>query len=98
MLTDLFPLAHKQYSRLPLFGSVLDEFADWLEGRGYHRGLGYRHIWTTRDVDRGLRIQGCNSLSEITREYLDSICPKDSQENISLASTVRIWERYLEER
>ena len=98
MLTDLFPRAHKQYSRLPLFGSVLDEFADWLASGGYHRGLVYRHIWTTRDVDRRLRTRGCNSLSEINRETLDAIRPKDSQDNVYLASTVRLWERYLEER
>jgi site-specific recombinase XerD len=98
MLTDLYPRVHQQYSRLPLFGSVLDEFADWLASGGYHRGLVYRHIWTTRDVDRRLRTRGCNSLSEINREHLDAICPKNSQDNIYLASTIRLWERYLEER
>jgi site-specific recombinase XerD len=98
MLTDLFPRVHKQYSRLPLFGSLLDEFADWLAGRGYHRGLVYRHIWTTRDVDRRLRTRGCNSLGKINREHLNAICPKDSQDNVYLASTVRLWERYLEEQ
>jgi site-specific recombinase XerD len=98
MLTDLYPKAHQKYSRLPLFGSVLDEFADWLADGGYHRGLIYRHVWTTSDVDRRLRIRGCRSLSEINREHLDAIRPKNSQDNLYLASTVRLWERYLEEQ
>jgi integrase/recombinase XerD len=96
MLTDFFPRLHRRYSALPLFGPALDDFANWLSAHGYHRGLVRLRIRTTRRLDQDLGQRGCRSLHEITREDLRAYCPKDSQEDPQLASTVRLWERYFD--
>jgi site-specific recombinase XerD len=77
---------------------MLDDFSKWLSTNGYHRHLVRLHVRTTRRLDQALRSRGCISLQEIAREDLRSCCPKDSQEDVWLASTVRLWERYFDER
>ncbi|MGA2261521.1 MAG: site-specific integrase [Acidobacteriota bacterium] len=98
MLTDFFPRLHRRYSSLPLFGAAMEDFASWSSGHGYHRTLVRRHLRTTRRLDRKLRRRGCKSLGQIPREDLRACSPKDSRDDPNLASTVRLWERYLDER
>jgi hypothetical protein len=37
MLTNIFPASAHRYLSLPLFGVVVDGFADWLVEQGYAR-------------------------------------------------------------
>lgn len=98
MLTDFFPRDHRRYSALPIFGPVLDGFSSWLSVHGYHRDLVRRHLRTTRRLDQELQRRGYRSICEIVREGLLACCPEDSQDDVCLASTVRRWERYLDEQ
>lgn len=95
MLSDLFPRVHQRFSSLRLLGSILDGFAAWLFEHGYHRGLVRRHVRTTPRIDRALRRRGCRSMSDITPDVLRSCAPKDSQDDIALAATVRVLVRYF---
>lgn len=98
MLTDFFPRLHSRYSALPIFGPALDGYASWLSVQGYRRGLVRLHVRGSRQLDEELRRRGRRTLREISREDLRGCCPKDSQEDVLLASTVRLWERYLDEQ
>ena len=98
MLEELFPRFHRKYLSLPIFGVALERFAHWLFDRGYPRHLVRRHLRTTRKLDGILRYRGCRSLGEIAREPLRACSPANSQDDCNLASTVRRWELYLDER
>jgi len=98
MLKEYFPRYHLRYSSLPIFGSILDDFSDWVTAIGYHRGRVRQHVRTTGRLERKLRRRGCCSLHEISREKLRACRPKDSQDDQELNATVRLWERYLDER
>lgn len=97
MLSDIFPKLHHRYSALPLFGSMIESFGDWLFDHGYHRGLVRTHIRSTRRLDFLLRNRGCDSVQKINREVLRVCAPRNSQDDIGLASAVRLWERYFDD-
>jgi integrase/recombinase XerD len=99
MLTELFPRLHQQYSSLPLLGPLMEDFITWMLDNGYHHKLIRRHVRTTRHFDHKLRRQNCRSLLDlIPQDQLHACSPKDSREDQDLASTVRLWERYLDEQ
>jgi integrase/recombinase XerD len=98
MLTDLFPRLHRRYSSLSLFGPLVEDFTTWLSDHGYQRHLVQRHVRTTRHLDRKLRRKGFRSLGRIRQEALRACSPIDSRDDKDLASTVRLWGRYLDEQ
>lgn len=98
MLTDFFPRLNRRYSSLPLFGPLVEDFTTWLSDHGYQRHLVRRHVRTTRRLDRKLRRRGCRSICEIQQKALRACSPINSRDDKDLASTVRLWERYLGER
>lgn len=98
MLTTLFPRAHGRLLSLPVLGSVVDGFAQWLFQQGYPREPVRRHVRTTRRIDQALRQRGFRQLSEITAHDLRACAPVDSQDDVDLAAAVRCWNRYLEQR
>ena len=98
MLKKLFPRFHGKYLSLTIFGGALDCFAHWLSERGYPDHLVRRHLGTTRKLEGKLRGRGCRSFHEIARESLRACSPRNSQDDCKLASTVRLWELYLDER
>jgi site-specific recombinase XerD len=89
---------HQRYSSMRLFGPLLDDFASWLSGRGYHCDLIRNHMRATRRLERKLLRRGCRTIPEIGREALRACRPKDSQDDMFLAAVVRNWERYLDEQ
>jgi hypothetical protein len=97
MLVDFFPRDHRRYSSLPLFGTVLDDFAGWLSVHGYNPGRICRHLRTTSKVDEALRSRSCRCFEEIARDKLRDCAPARAKDDPEIASTVRLWERYLEE-
>jgi integrase/recombinase XerD len=98
MLTELFPRMHRRFSSLPILGSVVDGFAEWLFQQGYPQVPVRRHIRVTRRIDLALGQRGVQRLSEVTASDLRASCPADSQDDVDLAAAVRCLSRYLEER
>ncbi len=98
MLTGLFPRFHTRYSSLPLFGPHLEGFGAWLSGRGYPADVIRRHFRATFRIDGLLRLDGVQTFLDVSREALHSWLPADSQDDVDLASSLRLWEGYLEER
>jgi len=95
MLAELFPKVHRSYSSLPVLGSVLEGFAEWLSEQGYPRRPICRHVCTARHIDRALQLGGCRAIDEITREVLHACTLARSHDDLT-ASTVRLLERYLD--
>ena len=100
MLTEVFPRVHGRYSSLPVLGPTLDGFTEFLTRAGYPRLPLRQHVRTTRRIDERLRQRGCRTLTEITREGLRACAPPvgKSQDDVGAAATVRLLERYLDDR
>jgi len=94
MLTALFPRAQGRFMSLPVLGSVVNGFAQWLFEHGYTRSSVRRHIRCTRRIDHALRQRGVRHLSDLTADDLRT----HSQDDVDLAAAVRCLNRYLEER
>jgi len=97
MLAELFPRAHVRFASQPLLGPHLDDFVDWLYSRGYPDLPIRRRIRKTPHVDAALHRRGVRDLCAISRAQLLELAPRDSQDDIDLAATVRSLADYLGE-
>lgn len=70
MLKDLFPKSHNIYSSLPILGSILDEFVQFLLQLGYSHATVCTHVRAARDIDSQLQQQRCHTISKITHAKL----------------------------
>lgn len=100
MLKKLFPRVHHRYLSLPLLGAILDGFAEFLVEQGYPTAPVCRHVRTAGRIDARLRQRGCQSASKLTRMDLRSCAPPPgrSQDDAEATATVRLLERYLDQR
>lgn len=100
MLKQTFPKVHHYYASLPILGSILDGFAKFLVENGYPRRPLRLHLRATRKIDRKLSEHGLRSIKAITRADLRACVPSPSlsYNDIRVASTVRLLERFLAER
>ena len=96
MLKALFPKAHKRFLSLPLLGSIVDSFTNWLQQQGYRRGSACHYVRALIRLDAMIQLRGRTTLSEITREDLQACRPANSQDDRNLAGTVHALERYLD--
>jgi len=98
MLRDLFPRVHRSYTSLPVLGSTLDGFAQFLVELGYPQLPVLQHVRTARHVDTRLQRRGCRAVAHITRAKLRACAPPAgrSQEDMYVAATVRLLDRYLD--
>ena len=58
MLQELYPNAYERYVALPLLGTVLDDFDNWLLAQGYRRNTRQLYIHRTVRIDKYLRKRG----------------------------------------
>jgi len=100
MLKDLFPRGHRRYTSLPVLGSMLDGFGQFLVELGYPRMCVRIHVRTAWHVDARLQRCSCRSVAQITRANLRACAPSlgRSQYNAHVAATVRLLERYFDKR
>jgi site-specific recombinase XerD len=75
-------------------------FTEFLVREGYPREPLRRHVRTTSRVDGRLRQRGCRALADITRDDLHACAPAvgRSQDDANAAASVRLLERYLDDR
>jgi site-specific recombinase XerD len=98
MLMQLFPRMHRRYSSLRLLGSILGDFAGWLQDRGYPRIAVRRHLRAARRLEQRWARCGRRSLSAIRRTDFQVCAPGHSQDDPDLAALARVLKAYLEER
>jgi len=58
MLIDLYPRVHRRYSSLPVLGTTLEGYGEWLFEQGYPRHRVRQHFRSARRLDRLLRRRG----------------------------------------
>jgi len=99
MLKSLFPRVHQRYASLAVLGPTLDAFAEFLVARGFPQLPIRRHVRTALRVDKKLRRQGCRDITQVTRAVLRACGPPPgrSQDDRSLAATVRLLEYFFDE-
>jgi site-specific recombinase XerD len=98
MLEELFPRSHRRFSSLPALGELANEFACWLLQHGYLQSSIRAQIRCLPYVDTCLLTRGFTNRQSLTREGLRICYPADSQDNRTLAGTVRALERFLDEQ
>ena len=52
MLIELLPKSHNHHRSLPIFGSVLDDFDDWLVAQGYRFSTRQCYILRCTAIER----------------------------------------------
>jgi len=100
MIKDLFPIAFKRYVALPLLGSTLEDFAEFIQGLGYtHRAIRCR-MKATPTIDKRLRHLKCHSITKINRAMLLACAPPPgkAKEDVHVAATVKLLERYFDKQ
>jgi len=70
MLKALYPKAYSRYLALPLLGSMVDEFDDWLLAQGYRWNTRQPYIHKTAALDQFFRKQGRSQVAQLTRDDL----------------------------
>lgn len=95
MLQTLLPKAHSKFRALPLLGSIVDGFEDWLAASGYTPGSREFSIRFLEHADADLRKRGVHDVPELSRSIL-----YDSWRDLikifpNQAGTVRTLARYL---
>jgi site-specific recombinase XerD len=89
---------HRRYSSLRLLGSILGDFAGWLQDRGYRRLALRRHVRAARRLEQRWCRRGVRSLRAIRRTDFQVCAPGRSQDDPNLAAVARVLEAYFDER
>src|SRR5689334_5366043 len=95
MLTEIYPRVHARYSSLRVLGPHLNAFVAWLHAQGYSRHPICMRLRAARRLDARLRRQRIRRPAELTAAALRAFAPKDSQDDIVLASLVHSLVRYF---
>ena len=100
MLNELFPRDHSRYRQLPILGSTLDGFSEFLKERGYHKYISCVRVRAAVSIDRELRKRCCRKIGDITRSKLSACAPPigKSQEDIHASATTHLLKQYFESR
>lgn len=97
-LKHVFPLSHARYSSLPVFGSVMDGFAEWLQSQGYAprtiRGMSQGAYV----IDHWLRRRRITSRTQITPEVLTAADAYFRPRDDSARQAAQALHRFLRKR
>jgi site-specific recombinase XerD len=99
MLTDIIlrPCFRQRYWDLPILGSEVDEFSEFLRERGYFKLAAQRRIRGLPLVEKRLKRQGCRRITDITPEILHRCGPPigKAYEDVEAGPTVRLLSQYF---
>lgn len=95
MLRSLLPKAHRKFLSLPLLGSIIDGFDDWLTAQGFTRGSRKFSIRMLRFVDTNLQRSRIYEVTKLNHTVLDGCWKALMKVYPCGAGTVHTLERYL---
>lgn len=98
MLTKIFPRAHARYSSLRVLGPYLAGFTEWLSAQGYPWVPIRVRVRATARLDARLRRRGVHGPGDLTAAQWLTLASRESQRDISLATTIRSLVRYFDSR
>ena len=70
MICELLPTSYARHLSLPLLGSVLDDFDDWLVAQGYQFGTRQCYVLRCTAIEAYFHKRRQHSLATLTRESL----------------------------
>jgi len=98
LLVQLRPRVFARWRTLPILGSILDDFVQWLAGKGYARGTIDNYLQTVSKVVGWLRRHRITALDQLTEQQLrlahDYYRPKQEAPSWVIGAL----ERFLRER
>ncbi len=95
MLHSLVPTAYPRFLSLPLLGSIVDGFDDWLAANGYTRDSRGASIRMLKHVDADLRRRHVRKVCTLTHPILHACWRTLMKTHPTHAGAVRTLERYL---
>ena len=98
MLKEIYPRDHARFSSLPLLGPHVEGFVEWLHSQGYPRLPIRLRVQTLPRIEGKLRRFGVGCLENLQDRDLRRLAPKDSQDDVYLAATVRSLAIYFATR
>jgi integrase/recombinase XerD len=97
MLNDLFKSTHQRYRSLPLFGSVLEDFDEWLRNQGYGYTTRKKYVKGCTSIERYFWNRNQRSLAKLTPERMRKY-RQHCRHRINMLHTFNCFERFLRER
>jgi integrase/recombinase XerD len=98
MLNDLFQKSHAHHRAMPLLGSLLDDFDDWLFSQGYRYSTRQCYVLRCTAIANYFRRRGHGSLSGLTADKLYECWRFYRRRPGEVAVTVRCLQRFLQSR
>jgi site-specific recombinase XerD len=101
MLKKIFPKFDCFYQFLPVLGSILDDFANYLVQLGYSLPVVRYRVRAVRVVDRKLQKIGCDKISKISQADLQACVPirkSKTKSKVSIYSTIKLLRQYFDDR
>lgn len=98
MLNDLFQKSHDHHRSLPLLGSVLDDFDDWLYEQGYRYSTRQCYLLRCTAIEKYFRRCKQRSLAVLTPEKLHQCWAFFHRRPGGIGATVRCLQRFLQSR
>ena len=95
MLVELFPRAHVRYASLPVLGPHLEGFLAWLRAEGHSQLAMRRRVRAVCRLDELLGRHNVCDVGTLTASDLLAYVPLGSQNDVSLAATIRSFVHYL---
>lgn len=96
MLNELFKNSHQRYRALPLFGSVLEGFDEWLRHQGYGYSTRKKYVKGCVSIERYFWYRRHRSLATLTpsrmHRYRQQCCHR-----LNMLHTFNCFERFLRE-
>jgi len=97
MISGIYPRAYHKYVSLPLFGPVVEEFADWLRQKGYRDSTIKYQLSVVPHVEAFFARRGAQRLDDLTCDDFEAAWSAFCHERRCAASTPRLIKRFLME-
>jgi site-specific recombinase XerD len=97
MIRSIRPRSYKKYLALPIFGPIIDDFAEWSHQRGYTRGSIRNQLAETRQLVDFLQKKGLQAVDQLTHGDFDAAWFHFHHNRPAIAGTVRNIQKFLDQ-
>jgi len=98
MLSDLLPKSHRRHVALPVLGSLLDDFDEWLVAQGYRFSTRQCYILRCTAIEGYLHRHARDDLAALTLEDLSECRRHFRRRPGGIEQTVGCLQRFLQSR
>lgn len=97
MIRSIRPRSYKKYLALPIFGPIIDDFAEWSRQRGYTRGSIRNQLAETRQLVDFLLKKDLQTVDQLTHGDFDAAWHHFHHNRPAIAGTGRNIQRFLDQ-